>query len=344
MYSYGSSGSDAGALSFKPTSTIHTEHLKTVRAVAWSPSGQTLATASFDSNVGIWEQEHNDDEEEQEGRLNPTADWECIGTLEGHETECKSVAYSCTGTLLASCSRDKSVWIWEVQPDAEFECMGVLLEHSQDVKHVSWHPHEEILASASYDDTIKLYIDDPSDDWYCFTTLQGHTSTVWCLAWSPCGRYLASCSDDKTVRIWAYVDATSAPVGEGGKRALQVKPPSVLASSQGEGRWIPVAVIEAGERSVYSISWTSKPGEKDGKGGLGWLAAAGGDGVIRVWDMKEGESSPLPLTHDLIATYTDAHGVHDVNSISWCPRKGFESLLATAGDDGSIRVWNVVAA
>jgi len=144
------SSTPEGALVFKPAQTIHTEHSKTVRAVAWSPSGRTLATASFDSNVGIWEQERDDQDPDEDDDLGEgsrglgAGDWECIGTLEGHETECKSVGYSATGTLLASCSRDKSVWIWEVQPDAEFECMGVLLEHSQDVKCVAWHPSEEV--------------------------------------------------------------------------------------------------------------------------------------------------------------------------------------------------------
>lgn len=97
---------------FRHTATISTGHTKAVRALAWSPSGQTLATASFDSNIGVWEQEAGSDEE---GDVSGggKGEWECASQLEGHETECKSVAYSSTGTLLASCSRDKTVWIWE---------------------------------------------------------------------------------------------------------------------------------------------------------------------------------------------------------------------------------------
>jgi WD40 repeat protein len=92
-------------LKFFPLTSIPTGHSKTVRSIAWSPSGQTLATASFDSNIGIWQQE--EDGEDGEG------EWECASLLEGHETECKSVAYSYGGNLLASCGRDKTVWIWE---------------------------------------------------------------------------------------------------------------------------------------------------------------------------------------------------------------------------------------
>lgn len=151
LYNYARS-TDGSEVTFTHTTTIATGHTKTIRTIAWAPSGDSLATASFDSNIGIWEQET--DGEDGKG------DWECASTLEGHETECKSVAYSNTGTLLASCSRDKTVWIWEgtsplpsldktshlllVHPDSDFECMGVLMEHSQDVKCVAWHPTEEV--------------------------------------------------------------------------------------------------------------------------------------------------------------------------------------------------------
>lgn len=106
LYSYTKSSDAADFPKFELNASIATGHTKTVRSVAWSPSGQTLATASFDANIGIWAQEEDEDG-------NPGGEWECMSLLEGHETECKSVAYSSSGTLLASCSRDKTVWIWE---------------------------------------------------------------------------------------------------------------------------------------------------------------------------------------------------------------------------------------
>lgn len=111
--------------------TISTQHKKSVRSISWAPSGKTLATGSFDSSVAVWEEvdPDADDDGGEEGVYRPNGggeagpsgvaegggekEWECVTTLEGHESECKSVAFSSDGALLASCSRDKSVWVWE---------------------------------------------------------------------------------------------------------------------------------------------------------------------------------------------------------------------------------------
>lgn len=126
-----SSSSFPHASSQKPTfqlvGTTKTEHKRTIRSISWAPSGRTLATGSFDSTVGVWEEVDPDDEDEDEEADGPDVDgdermsggraggkeWECVTTLEGHESECKSVAFSSDGGLLGSCSRDKSVWVWE---------------------------------------------------------------------------------------------------------------------------------------------------------------------------------------------------------------------------------------
>ena len=57
-YAYSASlPSPSATCKFSLLSNIPTGHAKTVRMVAWAPSGQTLAVASFDSNIGIWERD-----------------------------------------------------------------------------------------------------------------------------------------------------------------------------------------------------------------------------------------------------------------------------------------------
>ncbi|CBQ69090.1 related to WD40 protein Ciao1 [Sporisorium reilianum SRZ2] len=367
--------------SFNLREVIPTGHQRTVRQVAWSPDGKILATASFDSTVGIWERIQDMDGASEVEHNTPGAgpvvlsnggkhvdepEWDCVGTLEGHESECKSVAFSNTGGVLASCSRDKSVWIWEVQPDAEFECLSVLMEHSQDVKVVAWHPKDEVLASASYDDAIKLYIDDPSDDWFCYTTLTGHESTVWSLSFSPCGNYLASASDDLTVRIWRRLDADEC-------ERHGVKPEGKMAGRRGE-KWIAVSVLKGQhDRTVYSVSWgVDKASTRAGN--LGRIASGGGDGRICVYQVtaSSDDTKSLVPKMELIAKMERAHGSADVNCVSWAPeslnaRAGatakiqelmddgetpksgadgvsheiMSDMLASAGDDGSVKVWTL---
>lgn len=87
----------------------------------------------------------------------------------------------------------------------------------------------------------------------------------------------------------------------------------------------------AHSRSVFSLSWS------EGKDGLGLLASAGGDGKIIIWQITEG------VTIQPIAAVRDAHGVSDVNSVAWCTREDGrgKGMLASCGDDGSVKVWRV---
>ena len=48
------------------------------------------------------------------------------------KTKVKCVAWSPGGEFMATCSRDKSVWLWDVDyQDDEYMCASVLHSHTQ---------------------------------------------------------------------------------------------------------------------------------------------------------------------------------------------------------------------
>ncbi|CAJ1392284.1 unnamed protein product [Effrenium voratum] len=193
-------------------------HSRTMRSLAWNVDGTKLAVASFDATISVWKVVPGS---ETPGCLS----MECATVLSGHENEVKSVAYSPSGQLFASCSRDRSVWVYDAQETDEYECVALLQSHTQDVKAVRWHPQQDVLFSCSYDDTIKVWGPD-GDDWCCKETLEGHGSTVWALCFDEKGSHFVSCSDDRNLRLWAPTAALPKdfrPVENEGSPKLQAK-------------------------------------------------------------------------------------------------------------------------
>jgi WD40 repeat protein len=293
-------------------------------------------------------------------------DWEFALVLEGHESEIKHVAYSPSGQWLASCSRDKSIWIWEEigeEDEDEWETIAVLQEHTADVKCVCWREDDgngEVLASASYDDTIRLWKEiDGEGEWGCFAVLEGHEGTVWDLSWEPEVSQrlfepesttdkegtpkiprLMSSSADTTIRIWTLQPAPPQP-----NRPSYFNPtiPSTMRPAPANETWACTATLpKVHDLPVYSIDWSKKSGR---------VVSAGGDGRVAIYgEISKGRTKvggEIETAWVILGVLAGGHGPYEINCVTWCMRfdpgrRGDdEEMVITTGDDGSVRAWSI---
>ncbi|KPI88124.1 WD-repeat containing protein [Leptomonas seymouri] len=323
-----SAGEGEGEGGWRCIGTLEGEHSRTIRHISWSPSGEYIACASFDHTATVWRRNVDSDD----------FTFEVEGLLDGHESEVKCVEWA-TDSMLITCSRDHTAWVWERVGEGEYECGGVLTGHVQDVKHCEFilpqNDHDVPLATTcGYDNTIKIWSEGHQrDDWQCTQTLTAHEATVWATALQklevPMDEVraahesqallpqplLCSCSDDLSVIVW--------------KR-------------NAEGRFVEVSRTSGfAERSLFDLDWAPHNAPV--------VACASGDNsfaLIGVYADSEGVHSCT------IARVEDAH-LADVNTVSFASHGNLLSsatdasgdgvLLATGGDDSVVHLWRVCA-
>jgi WD40 repeat protein len=151
-----------------------------VRAVAFSPDNNTLASSSYDGTVRFWN---------RSGKA--------LLTLGPFTTSFLTLnfMFSPHGETLAV-ARGGIVKIWNAKSDEE---LHTLVGHSAVIKAITFSPDGQILASASMDKRINLW---DTRSGRLLRTLQGHSDGVCSAVFSPNGEILASASHDRTIKLW----------------------------------------------------------------------------------------------------------------------------------------------
>jgi serine/threonine protein kinase len=163
---------------------VYRGHSLSVTAVAWSPDGKRIASASRDGTVQVWD----------------AVDGGHIFTYFGHDFEVNAVAWSPDGKRIASAGYDYTVQVWDASDGGHaFTYRG----HRDRLGEVAWSPDSTRIASASIDKTVQVW--SPVAGSHAFI-YRGHNDKVWAVAWSLQGARLASASLDKTVQVWNAAD------------------------------------------------------------------------------------------------------------------------------------------
>lgn len=232
-------------------------HQGAVKAVAFSPNGQTIASVSGDKTVKLWS---------RNGKL--------LRTLIGHESLVWDVAFSPDGNTIISGSMDGTIKLWKLNGNL----LKTIVADRGGVLGVALS--NNLIVSAGNDNAIKLW----TRDGKLRQTLRGHSAPVWDVAISHDEQLIVSGSEDNTVKLWnrkgkllATLIGHSNPV-----RRVAINPQgTVIATTSGDNTvklWnrqgVLLRTLLGHKNEVWGVAFSP-----DGQ----IIATAGNDQAIKLW-------------------------------------------------------------
>jgi WD40 repeat protein len=296
-------------------------HDGTVTAVAWSPDGRRVATASKDRTARIWDSSSGQQVTQPlvhqgpvtavawspDGQRVATASWDQVQVWSArdgqpvtppfvHSGFVCDVAWRPDGHQIATADGAVGPAVWDArrgEPVTRFT-----LKKNDAPSHVAWSPDGKRLA-ATNNETARVW---DAISGLAITPPLSHTDVVEAVAWSPDGTRVATASDDRTARVW---DAAS---------GRAVTPPLVHEARVEAVAWSPNGTRLATVSSHAQV-WDALHGNpvlslvhQDDVDVVAWrpdgrkLATAGRDRTARIWDAVTGQAMTPPLVHAAAVT------------------------------------------
>ena len=314
----------------KPIGTTlftYLEHVKAVRAVAWSPDGTQIASSSDDNTLQVWDA--------LTGSQNRTYE----------HGRAEEIAWSPDGKRLASGGAGMFVFLWNLIMVLQGENLlyTVYKGHSDWVNALSWSPDGHYIVSgggfergARADFTLHIW---DTTTGKCVLKYNGHSTDVKAIQWSPNGKYIASGGNNNVVQVWeaktgklihTYTKHADYFIVGTRKHSNYVTTLAWSSDSQrlatgSMDRTIQVwdaltgnsvLIYRGHSGGIWDIAWSP-----DGK----QIASGGFDKTVQIWDASTGKTF-----------YTYKGHSECVRVLSWSPDS---TRIASGGDDKTVQVW-----